>query len=213
MLGYRIEYSSSTSAISHSILVDNGTFVFNLTDLAPYTTYTIQVYLKNPSGESPASDTVVLKTGEARESYISAAISCLVILTSIVLSTAPTSAPYQISVRAISSTSIEVSWSSLRPHHIPGVLDGFDIYFTDEQDHEHHQGVYGPNATSTVLTNLAVFSTYSITVAARTGGGIGPRGPSFPLVVQTMEDSKSLFREKYTHSQSHSQCNVLSSSA
>ena len=81
-------------------------------------------------------------------------------------------------------------WSSLRPHHVPGILDGFDIYYTDKRGHEYHKTVSDANATSAVLTDLAVFSTYSITVAARTGGGIGPRGPSSLLSVKTMEDRK-----------------------
>jgi hypothetical protein len=169
VLGYRIEYNNSASSASHNVIVDNGTFAFNLTALAPHTVYIIRVFLINPSGESPASDKLIVKTGEAP----------------------PISAPYNISARSISSTSIQVFWHSLKTHHVPGILDGFDIYYTDGHGHEYHKRVNDANATSAVLTDLAIFSTYSISVAARTGGGIGPRGPSSLLSVQTMEDRPS----------------------
>jgi hypothetical protein len=71
---------------------------------------------------------------------------------------------------------------------LPGVLEGYDIYFSSQEGTERHVEIADANATTEILTNLEVYTEYSITVAARTGGGIGPRGPSPSLLITTHED-------------------------
>ena len=91
---------------------------------------------------------------------------------------------------AVSSTAIRLDWSRLLSDQLPGVLEGYDFYFSSRGGRERHVQTEEANATTKLLISLEIFTEYSITVAARTGGGIGPRGPSPPLMITTKEDGK-----------------------
>jgi hypothetical protein len=166
-LGYRIQFSNvSDVGVNYSLSVSNSTARLNVTNLEPHTTYIFSVFLQNNAGESQPSDSVRVKTGEAP----------------------PLAAPGNIIGLAISPRAIRLNWARPPPSVLPGVLEGYDIYFSSQEGTERHVEIADANATTEILTNLEVYTEYSITVAARTGGGIGPRGPSPSLLITTHED-------------------------
>ena len=91
---------------------------------------------------------------------------------------------------AVSPRAIRLNWARLPSHELPGVLEGYDIYFSSQGGIERHVEIDDANSTTETLVNLEVFTEYAITLAARTGGGIGPRGPLPPLLIITQEDGK-----------------------
>eukprot|EP00118_Oscarella_pearsei_P002855 m.11939 g.11939 ORF g.11939 m.11939 type:complete len:2352 (+) comp23692_c0_seq4:198-7253(+) len=166
LTGFRITYSSQ--GIQKNTSVDMTVRQYNLSLLRPHTKYEIQVFAVNIVGASPGSIPIAIKTGEDP----------------------PLTPPLNITALALSPNNLTIQWSPLLSSDIPGVLIGYNVFYKAENHQENHI-VLDANQTTILLTDLVPFTNYSVSVAARTGGGIGPRGTSDPPKVLTHEDVPS----------------------
>ncbi|XP_059140077.1 tyrosine-protein phosphatase Lar-like [Physella acuta] len=95
ILNYWIRYQNNETAVNASVSVSNATTTYTIRGLKPWRLYTVLMYADNPAGASPLSEVVQVWT----------------------LPIAPVAPPGRLQVRAISSTSLQLSWSP-----IPGEL-------------------------------------------------------------------------------------------
>ena len=148
---------------SGQILLSNsssGQLQFAVSGLSPFTAYEYFVSAVTAVGETVLSNSKAVLTPESE----------------------PTAPPIMQSIQAVSSTSINVTWAPPPVDKRNGVILSYTLYFQ-------RAAVLGTiaNAVSPfLLTGLARFANYSISVSARTSVGEGPR--SNATVVRTLED-------------------------
>ena len=99
---------------------------------------------------------------------------------------APSGPPTHFDVKAISSTSLNVSWSPPLPEHQNGVITNYTIIITDLDDENEIDYVILNH--SLTVSSLDPHTAYGITVFAATSSGIGPQTDA--LTVHTHEDGK-----------------------
>ena len=91
----------------------------------------------------------------------------------------PIVAPLNVSVKAITTTSVRVWWAfNSSTRNVLGVLVGFRVYYVLSEGHSTLiQDRYHETTNTTLITGLQVFAMYNVSVAARTSKGPGPASP------------------------------------
>ena len=100
----------------------------------------------------------------------------------------PDGAPQNVKGQNTSSTSISVSWETVRADLQNGIITGYNITYQSQTENDNGVVEAGPNDLQANLTGLKEFVKYNISVVAFTAKGDGP--PSNIIVVRTDEDSK-----------------------
>ena len=111
------------------------------------------------------------------------------------LSAAPASPPTNITGRATDSTTIVLSWSPPPPGDQNGIIRSYNISVI-EQDAGREFNRTSVN-TEESFHSLHPFYIYSITITATT---VAPGPPSSPIMVQTEEDSKYTYCNRFDFS-------------
>eukprot|EP00117_Sycon_ciliatum_P002912 scpid68044/ scgid7932/ Down syndrome cell adhesion molecule; CHD2 len=93
----------------------------------------------------------------------------------VVFAAVPLTGPSIQTTMALSSSSIYVNWSTLTQQQLNGVLQGYQVQFTDDAG-QVRAAELKATETSTLLSNLRVFTEYSMSVRAKTSAGYGPYG-------------------------------------
>ena len=104
-----------------------------------------------------------------------------------VLLTAP-AVPQSVDGYSPSSTSIVVSWDHPLPQDQNGLIVNYTVLSQLEQ--ELNMTSTNGNRTTLTLTDLDVFTNYTISVMAHTSAGAGD--PSAEIVIRTLNDSEYL---------------------
>ncbi|XP_022645434.1 receptor-type tyrosine-protein phosphatase F-like isoform X4 [Varroa destructor] len=138
-------------------------------DLAPYTEYEFYVIAMNDLGRGSPSDPVIVTTGEAVDMR---------------RQVKPGSAPRNVLARPLSSSTVVVQWDP--PKEPNGQVMGYKILYTKNPTlpetawHEYQVD----SSRLTTLSNLTPLATYTITVKAFTGRGMGPASPPIQVKLQ-----------------------------
>ena len=108
----------------------------------------------------------------------------------IIISTAPSEPPENISVFAAGSTQLNVSWDSVQEQYQNGIIIAYEVFFEAQQTFA-LSGSINTTEMSVMLSNLQEYVAYSISVRAYTSAGPGPY--SVGVSVQTLENGNALF--------------------
>ena len=102
---------------------------------------------------------------------------------------APDEAPAITESMSPTSTSLYISWNPPAAEKHNGILIDYVVCYTDNDELpvDMWQKTSTPN-TNITLTDLSIFTEYTVSVAAATAAGVGP---SYTVNVQTLSDSKS----------------------
>ena len=84
--------------------------------------------------------------------------------------------PPNVSLHALNSSALNVSWEPIEEHLQQGLFLGYVVFFNDSSD-ELRNLTIPPGAMHITLTNLTGFTFYDVTVAGYTRKGLGPRSP------------------------------------
>ncbi|KAM9311607.1 phosphatidylinositol phosphatase PTPRQ [Gastrophryne carolinensis] len=155
---YEIIYTNSTVILSQN----TSSTSYTLTDLNPFTLYRISVQAYTKFGHGNQSTPVLsLKTSE----------------------TAPTSPPYDLLYRNLSSTKVLVTWKP------PIEANGIILYYKIVYWNSSQSLIVITNSSEPliVLSELKKYSRYQVTVAGYTGHGDGNQTSEI-LHITTMED-------------------------
>ena len=111
----------------------------------------------------------------------------------VLLLTAPSMAPLDVTASNRSSTAIYVGWSPIPQQFIHGILMGYQLHYINTNSEgfgDVSKGVHTieTGRTSALIQGLLKFTNYRIQVSAFTVKGDGPR--SDVVVVKTEEDGK-----------------------
>ena len=112
------------------------------------------------------------------------------LLTSIMISTAPSGSPYNLMVDEVGSSNISLSWTEPDQHEQNGMIRHFLIYLIPTDSSSllvASTHITSSSFTSYSLSGLHPYTSYNITVAAVT---VAPGPNSTEVLVQTEEDSK-----------------------
>ena len=108
------------------------------------------------------------------------------------LSTAPASAPTNVTAMVTSATSITVMWEEVPPRDQNGAITMYEVLYVPLETFD---GAIGPlsvnvteNMTQYTITDLQDYVNYTIFVRAYTSVGAGPYGDG--ITVMTDEDGK-----------------------
>ncbi len=179
LLGFVIRYNPSgypDDTVSYERIESDAVTLFELKGLIVFQEYEIAVAAYNAKGDGVYSETVRVRTQEGK----------------------PTQPPIDVSVAAMNSTAVRMSWMPPNPQHINGINQGYKIdgYKLDKEEPEFKITV--PSNMSNMLglqtfniTNLKKFTDYKLTVLCFTSKGDGPA--SDPVLVKTQEDGKIVF--------------------
>ncbi|KAK7578218.1 hypothetical protein V9T40_010423 [Parthenolecanium corni] len=170
ILGYNIgfrEESSSSSSFNITKVVNEGDNYEEmiLKNLQKYTRYLVVVQAFNQVGEGPFSEPITAQT----------------------LEDVPSIPPSNVLCTALSSQSLQVTWSSPPAQTCNGVLQGYKIQYDALNHGVDDYGIRKTTALTIVLTNLQRFTNYSIEILAFTKIGDGVY--SKPIYCITEEDA------------------------
>ncbi|EDV20681.1 uncharacterized protein TRIADDRAFT_31561, partial [Trichoplax adhaerens] len=107
---------------------------------------------------------------------------------------APSSYPRNITVIALSSTSIYITWQSLRFVDRNGIITSYTICYNSTQWNDNGVVQVGSSTTNTFLLgnsrnytvfNMKYFSKYKISIQAFTIAGVSPRSNEY--IINTLE--------------------------
>ncbi|XP_066545960.1 protein sidekick-1 [Amia ocellicauda] len=128
---------------------------FELTQLSKYKRYEIVMTAYNVIGESPPSTPVEVFVGEA----------------------APSVAPQNIQISALSSTQLEVSWEPPPVETQNGNIQGYKIHYweKDNQNETEKMKILFLPETTVRLKNLTSYTSYLVKISAFNAAGDGPR--------------------------------------
>ena len=103
---------------------------------------------------------------------------------------APDEAPTITKSVSPTSTSLCLSWSPPSPEKQNGILTNYTVTYTNDPNLpiDMWQTRITPDASIT-LTGLNIYTEYTVSVAAATVAGVGPRAR---VVVRTLNDSKCI---------------------
>ena len=99
----------------------------------------------------------------------------------------PSAAPPSVTVHAVNSHTILVTWQSIPVEKVNGILEGYKVLYTDVDSNVPFEKLE-LNGSQTQLTKLKKFTMYKIWVLAFTNAGDGV--PSECLYKRTDEDGK-----------------------
>ncbi|XP_059156952.1 receptor-type tyrosine-protein phosphatase S-like isoform X12 [Physella acuta] len=164
---YTIEYRNQSRSKFDQFRTNIRTNVYTVTALKAHTAYSFQVVAENLVGRSRPSKMVEVTTGEL----------------------APGTAPENVVAKAISPTSIMVSWDE--PKIPNGVIMGYKIFYTlkpndpiffwEQLEIKQDKRVY-------TIDNLVPNATYTVCLLAFSSVGQGPM--SYPVQVLTTQGDK-----------------------
>ncbi|GAB6020358.1 Down syndrome cell adhesion molecule-like protein 1 [Chamberlinius hualienensis] len=144
-----------------------------ITDLTPNTDYHVRVIAENQFGSSAASDVIRVSTQQE----------------------APSGPPRNVSAMANGPNVIRVTWMPPMKEYFNGIIVGYNLIYRKTNSDDNHQSMSikvlerssGP--ISHLITGLAHFTNYSISVQAFNAQGDGPS--SSEIVVVTAENVPS----------------------
>nr|XP_023670687.1 protein sidekick-1 isoform X1 [Paramormyrops kingsleyae]XP_023670688.1 protein sidekick-1 isoform X1 [Paramormyrops kingsleyae] len=144
-----ITAKSTFKTVSSALLTE-----FELTQLSKYKRYEIVMTTYNVIGESPPSAPVEVFVGEA----------------------APSLAPQNIQINALSSTQLEVVWEPPPVETQNGNIQGYKIYYweKDNQNETEKVKVLFVPETAMRLKNLTSYTSYVVRLSAFNAAGDGP---------------------------------------
>eukprot|EP00731_Ephydatia_muelleri_P037955 Em0610g2a len=158
--GYEVSYTPKGGSTSFAKLKNDATC--KLIDLKPFTVYYICVRARTVVGFGDRSVLLTVSTSEI----------------------AP-SPPLNLKTKNVTSTTVTVIWDP--PQNLNGQLQGYEISYTPNG--ERPTVVDVQNTTTWKLTDLKPYTSYSISVRAKTGAGFGEK--SIPVTISTLESVPS----------------------
>lgn len=111
----------------------------------------------------------------------------------LMLSSEPSSSPWDVKASNKSSTTIYVNWSPIPKQFIHGILLGYHVHYTNLDPNGYEDVITrtyptDPTRTWALITNLLKFTSYQIQVSAFTIKGDGPLSDT--IFERTQEDGK-----------------------
>uniref|UniRef100_A0A671KH95 Down syndrome cell adhesion molecule homolog n=1 Tax=Sinocyclocheilus anshuiensis TaxID=1608454 RepID=A0A671KH95_9TELE len=178
--GYDIECKNKTETWERARRtrdVSPTLYQATIIELHPSSTYNIRMFAKNHIGDSEPSNELTVTTDEAD----------------------PEGPPQDVTLEAITSQSIKVTWKAPQKHLQNGVIRGYQVCHREHSINGSHQFVcISMEATreteSLSLNNLKKFTEYEVVVQASNSAGPGPA--SSEVRATTMEDVPSRAPEK-----------------
>ena len=190
LLGYEVSYTPNGGRLS-AVDVQNNT-TWKLSDMKPFTSYSISTRAKTVAGYGETSIPVIITTLESGMlllGHIGYHCRHLGFLTSnSFYVTAVPSPPMNLKTPNVTSTSITVTWDP--PQSPNGRLLGYEVSYTPKGGTQ--SAADAQNNTTWKLTDMKLFTTYSISVRAKTLAGYGER--CSPVIVSTLESGMLLNR-------------------
>ncbi|XP_026075902.1 Down syndrome cell adhesion molecule-like isoform X2 [Carassius auratus] len=178
--GYDIECKNKTETWERARRTRDVSPTLNqatIIELHPSSTYNIRMFAKNHIGDSEPSNELTVTTDEAD----------------------PEGPPQDVTLEAMSSQSIKVTWKAPLKHLQNGVIRGYQVCHREHSVNGSHQFIcISMEATgeteSLSLNNLKKFTEYEVVVQASNSAGPGPA--SSEVRATTMEDVPSRAPEK-----------------
>ncbi|XP_065117105.1 Down syndrome cell adhesion molecule a isoform X1 [Paramisgurnus dabryanus] len=178
--GYDIECKNKTETWERARRTRDVSPTLNqatIIELHPSSTYNIRIFAKNHIGDSEPSNELTVTTDEAD----------------------PEGPPQDVTLEAITSQSIKVTWKPPLKHLQNGVIRGYQVCHREHSLNGSHQFIcISIEATgdteSLSLNNLKKFTEYEVVVQASNSAGPGPA--SSEVRATTMEDVPSRAPEK-----------------
>ncbi|XP_073685526.1 Down syndrome cell adhesion molecule a isoform X2 [Garra rufa] len=178
--GYDIECKNKTETWERARRTRDVSPTLNqatIIELHPSSTYNIRMFAKNHIGDSEPSNELTVTTDEAD----------------------PEGPPQDVTLEAITSQSIKVTWKAPLKHLQNGVIRGYQVCHREHSINGSHQFVcISMEATgeteSLSLNNLKKFTEYEVVVQASNSAGPGPA--SSEVRATTMEDVPGRAPEK-----------------
>lgn len=178
--GYDIECKNKTETWERARRTRDVSPTLNqatIIELHPSSTYNIRIFAKNHIGDSEPSNELTVTTDEAD----------------------PEGPPQDVTLEAITSQSIKVTWKAPLKHLQNGVIRGYQVCHREHSINGSHQFVcISMEATgeteSLSLNNLKKFTEYEVVVQASNSAGPGPA--SSEVRATTMEDVPGRAPEK-----------------
>ncbi|XP_047993091.1 tyrosine-protein phosphatase Lar isoform X5 [Leguminivora glycinivorella] len=160
---YVIQYKPKYANQAFSEISGVITQYYSVTNLSPYTEYEMFVIAVNNIGRGPPSAPATITTGE----------------------TEPGSAPRNVQVRPLSSSTMVIQWDE--PETPNGQVTGYKIYYTTDpsQTLQSWHSQMMDNSHLTTISELTPHTVYTIRVQAYTSVGPGPISP--PVQVKTQQ--------------------------
>ena len=176
LLGYMIRYKPRgypDNTLSYENVTNYLVTSFQLNDLIVFQEYEMAVAAYNAKGTGVYSGYVTVRTREGK----------------------PETAPTNLSLMAINSTAIKVTWMPPDPGFINGINQGYKIEALRPDVAASEVTLIVPSNTSNMLgeqmaylARLAKYTHYSVTVLCFTSRGDGPK--TVPVEKRTLEDGK-----------------------
>ena len=190
LLGYEVCYSSNGER--PSVVNVQNTTTCTLTDMKPWTMYSISVRAKTSAGFGEKSIPIVISTLESGMCIICPTGSHMYLHNSCSLnnvnfffvlhaSSIVSSPPLNVRTQDVTSSSTTVSWEP--PKYTNGILLGYEVCYSSNG--ERPSVVNVQNTTTCTLTDMKPWTMYSISVRAKTSAGFGEK--SIPVVISTLE--------------------------
>ncbi|XP_059050770.1 tyrosine-protein phosphatase Lar isoform X1 [Achroia grisella] len=168
---YVIQYKPKYANQAYSEISGVITQYYSVTNLSPYTEYEMYVIAVNNIGRGPPSSSAVITTGETVDSLYGG--------------TKPGSAPRNVLVRPLSSSTMVIQWDE--PETPNGQVTGYKIFYTTDpsQPLQSWHSQMMDNSHLTTISELTPHTVYTIRVQAFTSVGPGPI--SAPVQVKTQQ--------------------------
>ncbi|XP_047026759.1 tyrosine-protein phosphatase Lar isoform X2 [Helicoverpa zea] len=162
---YVIQYKPKYANQAFSEISGVITQYYSVTNLSPYTEYEMYVIAVNNIGRGPPSAPAVITTGETGAK--------------------PGSAPRNVQVRPLSSSTMVIQWDE--PETPNGQVTGYKIFYTTDpsQPLQSWHSQMMDNSHLTTISELTPHTVYTIRVQAFTSVGPGPI--SAPVQVKTQQ--------------------------
>uniref|UniRef100_A0A4W4FCD7 Cell adhesion molecule DSCAM n=1 Tax=Electrophorus electricus TaxID=8005 RepID=A0A4W4FCD7_ELEEL len=173
--GYDIECKNKSATWEKARRTRDVSPTLNLAtiiELHPSSTYNIRMFAKNHIGDSEPSNELTVTTDEAD----------------------PEGPPQDVTLEAMSSQSIKVTWKAPQKHLQNGMIRGYQVCHREHSANGSHQFICasvestGDSETLT-LNNLKKYTQYEVVVQASNSAGPGPA--SSEVRATTMEDVPS----------------------
>ncbi|XP_044737145.1 tyrosine-protein phosphatase Lar isoform X1 [Chrysoperla carnea] len=160
---YVIQFKPKHANQAYSEISGIITMYYSVRNLSPYTEYEFFVIAVNNIGRGPPSVPVIVSTGETK----------------------PGSAPRNVQVRPLSSSTMVIQWDE--PETPNGQIMGYKVYYTTDpaQPMSSWDSQKVDNNQLTTISDLTPHKIYTIKVQASTSVGPGPL--SVPVQVKTQQ--------------------------
>ncbi len=165
--GYTLRVTSSIG--NSSFLIGSNVANYNLTSLRPYVSYTCSIAAHTFIGQGPFSTDMTLTTPEDN----------------------PEAPPVMVTQGNVISRSVALTWVAPRSDRQNGVIRHYIIEAYKNNTGNLLSYQTASDQVNFIVSSLHPFYTYTIRIQAVT---VGPGPLSLPLTVNTMEDSKIIFK-------------------